>query len=106
MDLKTYQAEALKTAIYPKENAVAYAVLGIVGEAGEIANKVKKILRGDKNVAELKEQTIAEIGDVMWYLAALAHELDTDLSTIASDNIKKLHSRYERGLIKGAGDQR
>lgn len=106
MKMNEYQQAAMKTALYPKDCALAYATLGLAGEAGELANKVKKILRGDDNAMELRQQVIGEMGDVMWYLAALASELDTDLEAVARHNVEKLESRYARDMIKGAGDNR
>lgn len=88
---------------------MTYPALGLTGEAGEIANKVKKILRDDYDLVELtvKEQELAkEIGDVLWYCAALASDLGLDLSKIAQDNLDKLQDRANRGTIKGSGDNR
>lgn len=110
MEMNKYQELARTTAMYPKENlmGVYYTVLGLTGEAGEIANKVKKILRDDngKLSPEKKEQIVDEIGDVMWYIASLASELDVELESIAQLNIDKLFSRLERGKIHGSGDTR
>lgn len=82
--------------------------MGLAGEAGEVANKVKKIYR-DKNGelgADDRAALASELGDVLWYIAIMAYEIDFNLDTIAQQNIKKLHSRMERGTIKGSGDQR
>lgn len=105
-DFKTYQAQARKTAVYPKELKITYATMGLAGEAGELANKVKKIMRGDGNRDELIEGIKAEMGDILWYLAALADDLDVELADIAGTSIEKLHSRLARGVIKGGGDAR
>lgn len=107
--LSEYQDQASATAIYKEEHMMIYPALGLTGEAGEIANKVKKILRDDYDLVELtvKEQELAkEIGDVLWYCAALASDLGFDLSRIAEDNLEKLQSRAKRGTIQGSGDNR
>jgi len=85
-----------------------YPTLGLAGEAGEISNKVKKIMRDDCGVVtdEKREDLIGELGDVMWYLAALATELGIDLDEVAEKNIEKLFSRKERGKLQGSGDDR
>ena len=97
-----YQSEAKKTAIFPANKALEYLSLGLVGEAGEVANKVKKIIR-DKKIAV---DVASEIGDVLWYCAMLADYFDADLGKIMEDNINKLHSRKSRGVLGGSGDKR
>jgi|ERR1700749_4959063 len=106
--LDEYQELATKTAIYGAGNKVAYPILGLVGEAGEIANKFKKVLRDDNSIlSEAKRDALLdELGDVLWYCAALANDLDTTLSDVASRNVEKLHARMERGTIQGSGDKR
>jgi len=108
MQGKEYQVKAKATAHYPKENALYYVSLGLTGEAGEIANKVKKIIRDDfgKLTFKRKEELKNELGDLLWYLAMLAEELNLDLDEIMENNIKKLASRKERGQISGDGDNR
>jgi NTP pyrophosphatase (non-canonical NTP hydrolase) len=106
LTLKDYQARAAATALYPRESAVEYTALGLVGEAGEIANKVKKVLRGDYDKDQLREMLVGEIGDVLWYAAMLARELDLDLGEIGRANLDKLASRKERGVLTGSGDDR
>lgn len=106
MTLDEYQSRARATAIYPTYHAVVYPALGLVGEAGELANKLKKILR-DGLAAEAKREELAdELGDVLWYVAALASDLGYDLSAIADRNLAKLASRAERGTLRGSGDDR
>jgi len=98
-----YQSKTDKTAVYPRETPLQYLALGAVGEAGEIAEKVKKKERD----GELdKEELAKEIGDVIWYLAQLASELDKDLGDIAGQNIEKVLDRKERDKISGSGDNR
>ena len=109
MDFKTYQEKSRKTAVYPDagENVV-YPTLGLVGEAGEVANKVKKILRDKGGVVseEARAQITDELGDVLWYIAQLATELRCNLADIAESNIEKLYSRMDRGVLQGSGDKR
>jgi NTP pyrophosphatase (non-canonical NTP hydrolase) len=106
IDFAKYQQEARKTRRIPDAHAVTYSALGLAGEAGELANKVKKIMRGDDNRAELVEGIKSEMGDVLWYLAALADDLDVSLADIAEENLEKLRSRHARGKILGGGDNR
>lgn len=104
-----YQKDAKATAIYPAQgDNLAYPALGLTGEAGEVADKVKKIIRDqDGKLVVGDDIAIAkEIGDVLWYCATLASELEIDLETIARLNIEKLNSRRKRGVISGSGDER
>lgn len=101
-----YQEAARKTAFCPPEHKITYPAVGLAGEAGELANKVKKLLRGDTNREELLEGIKAEMGDILWYLSALADDIGVNLSDVAGDNIAKLASRYERDTLRGAGDFR
>jgi NTP pyrophosphatase (non-canonical NTP hydrolase) len=103
MNLKEYQKEAMKTVVFPKEYYLIYPALGLVNEAGEYAGKIKKILRGDTNTTEA---AAAELGDVLWYLAACAKALGVDLADIAQQNLDKLADRAARGVLKGSGDTR
>ena len=107
-DFNSYQRSATKTAIYPPEHKILYPALGLAGEAGEVANKVKKVMRdGVENQPDnWREQIASEIGDVLWYCAALATDLNVSLGMIASLNEKKLQDRYERGKLNGSGDNR
>ena len=110
MDLDEYQAKTRNTASYPDafsgtRAAINYTVVGLVGEAGEIANKWKKLLRGDY-VGHSRMAIEDEIGDVLWYAARLAEELGTSLDVIAARNIAKLELRLKSGTIKGNGDDR
>mgnify|MGYP003149561134 FL=1 len=103
-----YQKEAKKTAIYPKSAGVMYPALGLTGEAGEVANKVKKIVRdGHANSPpDWREQISHELGDVLWYCAALASDLGLSLGRIATENANKLSGRKQRGTLGGSGDSR
>lgn len=101
-----YQFLTSNTAAYPEENALLYEALGFVGEAGEVANKLKKVLRGDKSVEDVREAVLDEIGDTLWYAARLCRTLGTDLGVVADHNLNKLNDRANRGVIKGDGDKR
>jgi NTP pyrophosphatase (non-canonical NTP hydrolase) len=108
MGFKEYQDTAVKTAIYGAGNTIIYPALGLSNEAGEVLGKIKKVLRdkegdfSDENCKEIGK----EIGDVLWYMAALARDLNLSLEDIANDNITKLLDRQARGVIKGNGDNR
>lgn len=109
MEFKQYEKEAIETAKYPNVgHNFVYPTLGLVGEAGEVAEKVKKILRDEDGAvsAEKKEEIKKEMGDVLWYLAALSREFGFTLEDIAKKNIEKLASRRERGVLHGSGDNR
>jgi len=104
-----YQTAALQTAIYPNmSNNFIYPTLGLVGEAGEVAEKAKKIIRdGDGTLTpETREKMAMELSDVCWYVAVLAFELDYTLEEVMQMNIDKLRSRQERGVLSGSGDNR
>ena len=107
-DLDMYQKVALTTAIYPREQAIIYLTLGLTGEAGEVANKVKKIIRdgSDSKDEKLVSEIKAEIGDCLWYIAVLADDFNIKLSDIASANIEKLALRQKNNTIHGSGDDR
>lgn len=89
---------------YPEKHAIVYPALGMIGEAGEVTEKIKKWLRGDKELD--KVELIKEVGDVMWYIASLADDLGYTLQDVIDANITKLESRKERGVLKGDGDNR
>lgn len=104
-----YQEKACETAIFPKRQAMEYLTLGLTGESGEIANKVKKFIRDGAAKDEYLAKRIEiayEIGDVMWYCAVLAQELEMNLGHIMEKNLEKLADRKARGVISGNGDKR
>ena len=101
-----YQEQAATTACYPERRGIEYTALGLAGEAGEVANKVKKYLRGDYGLEELRAACFDEIGDVLWYCAMLARELDLELDAIAQHSLDKLADQKPRGVIQGDGDKR
>ena len=107
-DLDMYQQVAKQTAIYPREQAIIYPTLGLTGEAGEVANKVKKIIIDDGNQINegLVQEISAEIGDCLWYISVLADDIGVKLSDIANNNLVKLANRKKKGTIHGSGDTR
>lgn len=109
MDFKEYQKKSRKTAVYPDAGSnFVYPTLGLSGEAGEVAEKIKKVIRDDGGevMPEKKKEIEKELGDVLWYVAQIATELGLSLDEIAEKNIEKLYSRMERGKINGSGDNR
>jgi NTP pyrophosphatase (non-canonical NTP hydrolase) len=104
-----YQTKAAETAIFPKEKALEYLTLGLVGESGEIANKVKKLIRDGADVEGYNDKLVQianELGDVLWYCAMLANELDANMGRIMEGNLHKLADRKNRGVLGGSGDNR
>lgn len=110
MTFDEYQKRALTTVISEGNefNDLLHWVLGINGESGEIAEKVKKIIRdkGGKVSKADKKELGREIGDVLWYLAVFAHHLGIKFDDVAGDNLKKLADRQQRGRLQGSGDHR
>lgn len=108
MTLNEYQQKALETALYPQEFKIIYPALGLTGEAGECADKVKKVIRDNNKefTSEKKIEIAKEIGDVLWYCATLANDIGFSLETIGQMNYDKLCSRKRRGVISGNGDNR
>ncbi|MEB3235413.1 MAG: nucleoside triphosphate pyrophosphohydrolase family protein [Cyanobacteriota bacterium] len=109
MDLQTYQSRSRQTARYPQAGAnPIYPTLGLCGEAGEVADKVKKVIRdrGGQFDAAVQEDLKLELGDVLWYVAQLATELGLSLEDVAVANLDKLASRAARNVIGGSGDRR
>ena len=104
---KQYQEDAQKTAIYNDGLRVIYPTMGL-GEVGEVQGKIKKVFRDKEGKFDetARKEIGKELGDVLWYLAVLARDLDLDLETIAKDNVAKLKSRQERGVLGGSGDNR
>lgn len=109
-----YQILVQKTALYPfvGDNYV-YPLLGLAGEVGEIHEKFKKLIRDGKGydvdgylTEDFRKDITKELGDVLWYIAALAFEMGVGLDVVASTNFKKLIDRKERNVIQGSGDNR
>lgn len=108
--LKEYQDWTVTTAMYPHAETgnveeLMYLALGLVGEAGEVANKVKKLFRDGDN-DDLRTELAKELGDVMWYMGRLSSVLGVDLTETLAKNVAKLESRKERGVLTGSGDNR
>lgn len=121
MTVNEYQEAALATAVYPEQFRVIYPALGMNGEAGEVADKVKKVIRDTVLLADdcgaddcgaivlphdKRIELAKEIGDVLWYCATLAYDIGMKLDDVAQMNINKLKSRQERGKLSGSGDNR
>ncbi len=109
MTFEDYQKKSRQTALYPDvDNNFIYPTLGLAGEAGEVAEKIKKIIRDkDNKLDEESKNTLKkELGDVLWYLSQLSTELGIDLEEVAENNLKKLFKRLDEGVIKGDGDDR
>lgn len=114
MNIQDYGDQAITTLLHGShafgdlDAEMMAQVLGLVGESGEFAEKVKKIIR-DKNGAisdEDRAELLKELGDVLWYVNAVAHLLDSSISEVASKNLEKVLSRKQRGTTKGSGDNR
>lgn len=106
-----YQRLSGRTAVYPgrdDDEIAAYPALGLAGEAGEVCEHVKKIIRDDDGMLteERRQKLKKELGDVLWYVAALCTELDLEMGEIAQANIDKLADRQQRGVLQGEGDER
>ncbi|MBR3320250.1 nucleoside triphosphate pyrophosphohydrolase family protein [Candidatus Saccharibacteria bacterium] len=111
--MNEYQDEAARYDLFRATgnfNTVAFVekVLGLVGEAGETADKIKKILRDKDGVISEQDKTevAKELGDVLWYVASIARYLDIPLEEVAKMNLEKLESRNQRNLLHGEGDNR
>ncbi len=109
MTFEEYQKESRRTAQYPDAGSnFVYPTLGLSGEAGEVAEKIKKVIRDKNGVvdAQMRDAIAKELGDVLWYAAQLATELNIPFEDIARGNLEKLFSRLDRGKLHGDGDER
>ena len=109
MDFNEYQQAARETAQYPDMGRnIYYPTLGLAGEAGEVAEKIKKLMRDNDGImtTERREALKKELGDVLWYVAAMCSELNLSMGQVAGDNVAKLRDRKSRGAIQGDGDNR
>lgn len=109
MNFNEYQIKARETAVYPNiGNCLYYPALGLAGESGEVAEKVKKMYRDDAGILtpERKDAIKKELGDVLWYVAMTAFECDLKMDEVAEFNIDKLHKRKVEGKLHGSGDNR
>jgi len=109
MHLNSYQ-EAAKNTVLPSANNLAYLVTGLAAEAGEVAGKYAKFIRDSdkspKDYFNLREELVKELGDVLWFVAIMAENIDYSLEDVAHINLIKLNSRQQRGTLKGSGDER
>lgn len=108
MEADLYQIETSNTAIYPKDRAMEYLIMGLLSEAGEIAGKYKKVIRDKNGDFDLSDKIAMahELGDVLWYIAQIGIEINTNMSELMDINIEKLSARKEKGTIGGSGDTR
>jgi len=108
MTFNDYQNNAVQTAIYGTGQSIIYPALGLANEAGEVLGKIKKVLRDKDGIFddETNKEIGKEIGDVLWYIAALSRDLNLSMDKIAEENILKLLDRQKRGVIQGSGDER
>lgn len=112
MTLDEYQRGALRTAAFPESVRVLYPALKLAGEAGEVTEKLGKLMRdegwlpGSALTPAQRDALTQELGDVLWYVAVLAADLEVDLETVGATNLAKLASRQARGVIGGSGDER
>jgi len=109
MELNDYQKAAKTTAVYTSaDQQLVCTVLGLNGEAGEVAEKIKKVIRDKNSVIDDgdRKEIQKELGDVLWYLAVLSDTLGLSLESVAEMNLENLRSRYQRGTIHGQGDNR
>jgi NTP pyrophosphatase (non-canonical NTP hydrolase) len=109
LSFNEYQRQAFTTAVYPgKGSNIIYTILGLCGEAGEVAEKIKKVLRDKGGVIdeETKEAIVKELGDVLWYVSATCGELNVEMEDVAKKNIAKLAARKAKGMLQGSGDNR
>ena len=108
MNFTDYQMKSDLTAVYPEDKALEYLCLGLASEAGEVAGKLKKIIRDSNSsiTEDAKFALVGELGDVLWYISQIALELNVPLDVVAHENIAKLKDRQDRGKISGSGDSR
>jgi len=104
--LNEYQKKAASTAIYSINQQINYPALGLAGEVGEVCNKLKKLIRDDITLDDIRDDLKSELGDCLWYLAVLARDLELSLDEIAEQNLQKLADRKQRGTLQGSGDTR
>lgn len=106
--MNEYQQIAVKNKMYGYGTPIVFPALGLCGEAGEVSENVKKMLRDDEG--ELTPSRLArikaELGDVLWYIAAMAHDMGVSLSDIAKGNVDKITDRRSRNVVHGEGDTR
>lgn len=104
MSMRDYTNFVKSMKVFPEKFAIIYPTLGMMGETGEVSEKVKKWMRGDRELD--KAELVKEVGDVLWYITALADDLGYTLEDVANMNVEKLSSRRDRNVVKGSGDNR
>jgi len=107
--IEWYEERALELACYPTvHSSIVYPILGLAGETGEVCEKVKKIFRDKQGIFSKtdREELVKELGDVLWYITAIAFEIGSNLTQVAEGNIRKLSSRKDRDVLHGNGDNR
>lgn len=104
----SFQTFVEGTKAFPEKMAIIYPMMGLCGEVGEVAEKIKKVYRDNNGefTEENKEAIKKELGDVLWYITSLGSDLGISLESVVIANMHKLKSRKERGVIKGNGDDR
>lgn len=108
MTLNDYQKAAMTTAVFPTHDQmpIIYPALGLAGETGEVVDKIKKVIRQGEFTLGANLAIAKELGDVLWYLAALSKQLGYTLEEVAEMNLQKLKDRADRGVLKSEGDNR
>ncbi len=111
MDFNEYEEKASETAVFndrTTEYKLMYLALGVAGEAGEVAEKIKKVMRNDNGIVsdEKRESIKSEVGDVLWYLSQLSRELGFTIEDAAQANMRKITDRKSRDVIRSEGDNR
>lgn len=108
LTFSAYEALAVQTVVFPDYARLYYPALGLCGEAGEVAEKVKKLFRDNNGnvTSEFKHALTRELGDVLWYIAALCRDIGVSVETCALENVNKLRDRAARGALRGTGDER
>jgi len=104
MNFEEYEDFVEEMRVFPLAHKIIYPALGLAGESGEAVEKVKKWLRGDRELD--REGLLKEMGDVLYYLTALAHDIDYTLKEVMETNVIKLSKRKKEDKIKGSGDNR
>lgn len=108
MTFNEYKNEAIKTAIYPQNYKIIYPTLGMCGECGEVAEKIKKVIRDKQGIfdADKTKEIEKELGDVLWYIANICNDLNIDFDNVAQNNINKINARVQNNTLHGNGDNR
>lgn len=113
MNIQDYSDQAISTLLgdhnmTDMDATLIAQVFGLVGESGEVAEKFKKLIRDKQGQisSEDRAEILKELGDILWYVNAVAHLLDSSLEAVAADNLEKVLSRKQRGMTTGSGDNR